>query len=194
VIDLRRSRTRAAVVRELFWFPGAETHVRALARLTGEAVANVHRELKRLQCEGWIKARASGNRVLYRVDTAHRLYPAISRLVEETVGASGLLRDALMSLADLRFALLLRPPAAAGRRDLLILVVGEVEAAEVAQAVAPAAAALRASVQPLIVGREELLERLRQHDTRMVQLLEAPHTVLLGDEEAVRVLLAVART
>jgi DNA-binding MarR family transcriptional regulator len=193
MIDLRRSRTRAAVVRELFWAPGAETHVRALARVTGEAVANVHREVKRLQAEGWIEARSSGNRVLYRVDTGHRLFPAISSLVEETVGATGLLREALAGLTDLRLALLLRPPAAAGSRDLLILVVGEVATDQVARAVAPAAAALRATVRPLVLGREELLSRLRQHDARTVQLLEAPHALLIGDEEAVRALLSASR-
>jgi DNA-binding MarR family transcriptional regulator len=194
MIDLRRSRTRAAVVRELFWAPGAETHVRALARVTGEAVANVHREVKRLQAEGWIEARPSGNRVLYRVDTGHRLFPAISDLVEDTVGATGLLREALAGLTGLRLALLLRPPAAAGSRDLLVLVVGEVASDQVARAVAPAATALRATVRQLILGREELLGRLRQHDARTAQLLEAPHTVLIGDEEAVRVLLSATRT
>jgi hypothetical protein len=193
MIDLCRSRTRAAVVRELFWAPGSETYVRALARVTGEAVANVHREVKRLQVEGWIEARPSGNRVLYRVDTGHRLFPAISSLVEDAVGATGLLREALAELRDLRLALLLRPTPDTGSRDLLVLVVGEVASEQVARALAPAAAALRATVRPLIFGREELLGRLRQHDARTVQLLEAPHTLLIGDEDAVRALLSAVR-
>jgi hypothetical protein len=194
LIDLHRSRTRAAVVRELFWSPEAEVHVRALARLTGEAVANVHRELKRLEGEGWVEARASGNRVLYRVATRHQLYPAISKLVEETVGATGLFREALAGCPGVRLALLLRPPAAAGRRDLVLVVIGEVGIVEVAEAIAPAAAALRAAVQPLVFGRDELLSRLRQRDARTVQLLDAPHTVLIGDEEAVRAMGAAARS
>jgi DNA-binding MarR family transcriptional regulator len=192
LIDLHRSRTRASVVRELFSFPEAEIHVRALARLTGEAVANVHREVKRLEAEGWVVARPSGNRLLYRVDTEHRLYPAVSELVEETVGATGLLREALAGLPEVRLALLLRPPAA-GRRDLLVVVVGEIETDRVSAATAPAAARLRAAVQPLVFARDELLGRLRQHDTRTMQLLEAPHTVLIGDEQEVRALVAAAR-
>lgn len=193
MIDLHRSRTRAAVVRELFSFPDAEIHVRALARLTGEAVANVHREVKRLLADGWVVVRPSGNRLLYRVDTGHRLYPAVSRLVEETVGATGLFREALAGLPEVRLALLLRPPAVADRRDLVIVLVGEIEAGQVSTAIAPAAAALRAVVQPLVFRREELLGRLRQHDVRTVQLLEAPHTVLIGDEHEVRAMVAAAR-
>jgi DNA-binding MarR family transcriptional regulator len=193
LIDLRRSRTRAAVVRELFASPDAEIHVRALARLTGEAVANVHRELKRLEQEGWVAVRPSGNRAMYRVDTGHRLYPAVSRLVEETVGATGLLREALQGLSDVRLALLLRSPATASRRELAVVVVGQIGAAEVTQALTPAAVALRAAVQPLVFGRDELLDRLGRHDTRTLQLLEAPHTVLVGDEETVRLMVAVGR-
>ena len=194
MIDLRRSRTRASVVRELFSFPDAEMHGRVLARLTGEAVANVHRELKRLEREGWIKARQSGNRVLYRADTGNRLYPSVSRVVEETVGAAGLFREALAALPEVRLALLFRPPASADRRDLLLVVVGEISAEDVSQAVAPAAAALRAVVQPLVLGYDELLARLRERDARTVQLLEAPHTVVKGDEEMVRAVGAAART
>ncbi len=99
MIDLRRSRTRAAVVRELFGFPETEIHVRALARVTGEAVANVHRELKRLEREGWVVARRSGNRALYRVARENPLYPVVSRLVDETVGPAVLLREALAGAA-----------------------------------------------------------------------------------------------
>jgi DNA-binding transcriptional ArsR family regulator len=194
LIDLRRSRTRAAVVRELFLFPGAEIHVRALARLTGEAVANVHRELRRLQAEGWLTARPSGNRVLYRVDTDHRLYQEVGRLVEETIGAAGLLREALAELSEVRLALLFRPPGpATGRRDLLLLVVGPTSAEDVSEAVAPAAAVLRAVVQPLVFGSDELLGRLRERDARTLQLLEAPHTVVKGDEGALRAMIAALR-
>ena len=194
MIDLRRSRTRAAVARELFSFPGTEIHARALARLTGEAVANVHRELRRLQVEGWLIARPSGNRVLYRVDTDHRLYQEVGRLVEETVGAAGLLREALAELSEVRLALLFRPPAATGRRDLLLLVVGQTSVEEVSEAVAPAAAALRAVVQPLVFGSGELLRRLRERDARTMQLLEAPHTVVKGDEGALRAMSAALRS
>jgi len=194
LIDLHRSRTRAAVVRELFSFPGTETHARALARLTGEAVANVHRELRRLQGEGWLTVRPSGNRVLYRVDTGHRLYQEVVRLVEETVGSAGVLREALAGLSEVRLALLFRPPAAAGRRDLLLVVVGEISAEDVSKAVAPAAAALRAVVQPLVLGSGELVSRLRERDARTMQLLEAPHTVVKGDEEALRAVAAATRT
>ena len=58
-------------------------------------MANVHRELKRLERDGWVVVRPSGNRLLYRVDTENPLYPAVSRLVDETVGPTGLLREAL---------------------------------------------------------------------------------------------------
>jgi DNA-binding MarR family transcriptional regulator len=181
------------VVRELFSYPDAAIHVRALARLTGEAVANVHREVKRLAAEGWVVSRRSGNRVLYQVDITHRLYAEVGRLVEETVGATGLLREALAGLPEVRLALLLRPPPGAARRDLVVVLVGEIDVARVSAAIAPAAVALRAAVQPLVFRRGDLLDRLRQHDTRTMQLLEAPHTVLMGDEHEVRAMVAAAR-
>ena len=71
MIDLGHSRTRDAVVRELFSDPQGEWHVRGLARQTGEAPANVHRELERLARGDWIVRRRSGNRVYVSVNTAH---------------------------------------------------------------------------------------------------------------------------
>ena len=193
MIDLRRSRTRSAVVRELFGSPDTEIHVRALARVTNEAVANVHRELRRLESEGWVTTRRSGNRVLYRVDTENPLYPAVSRLVDETVGAAALLRGALAGMRGISLALLLASTAGPAGRELPLLIVGQFGAAEVTAALAPVGAMVHCQIHPLLFDRDGLLGRLRQRDERTVRLLEAPHTVLIGDEKAVRTLLAAAR-
>ena len=189
VIDLRRSRTRAAVLRELFAAPHEEVYARGLERITGEAVANVHRELRRLEAAGWVTARRARNRVLYRANTQSRLYAAVSRLVTETVSAGALLREALEAVPGVRLALLLTPPDAVARRRLRVLVVGALSPAEVNDVVGPVGEAVHYHVEVLTLEEHELRRALQEHEARVAGLLETSHELLVGDEAAVKALL-----
>jgi len=194
MIDLGRSRTRDAVVRELFAEPHVAFHVRGLARRTGEAVANVHRELRRLERAGWVVRSTDRNRVLYRVDEGHPLYAEMARLVAKTVGVSRVLAAALFDVPGVLYAALVDVadgPALGTAAPLHVLVV-----AETVDPPPPAAAALRPAGQWLdrgfdlqVVGIDELRGRVGRGEPSVTRLLSRSRTPLVGDEHHLRALL-----
>lgn len=197
MIDLGRSRTRDAVVRELFSEPHVAFHVRGLARRTGEAVANVHRELRRLERAGWVVRSREGNRVLYRIDEQHPLYDEMQRLVAKTVGVPRVLAAALFDVPGVLYAALVdsgEGPSLGGASPLHILVLaGSMDPSP------PLAAALRPAEQWLdrtvtldVVGAAELRRRAGRGEPAIARLLSKPRTALIGDEHRLRALLGRA--
>lgn len=194
MIDLGRSRTRDAVVRELFDEPHVAVHVRGLARRTGEAVANVHRELRKLERAGWVTRMAEKNRVLYRVNESHPLYDEMERLVAKTVGVPRVVGAALFDVPGIEFAALVdlgegTSPGAATPLHLLVVATTTQPAPDVAAAVRPAEQWLGRTIAADVVGIDELHRRVARGEPSVLRLLSRPRTVLVGDEHRLRALL-----
>ncbi|MBU3932852.1 MAG: winged helix-turn-helix domain-containing protein, partial [Proteobacteria bacterium] len=74
--ELLSSKIRAEIFRILFGVAqDTELHVREIERRTGFAIGTVQTELKKLQRLDIISRVKDGNRVYYRANTAHPLYP-----------------------------------------------------------------------------------------------------------------------
>lgn len=197
MIDLGRSRTRDAVVRELFSEPHVAFHVRGLARRTGEAVANVHRELRRLERAGWVLRGSEKNRVLYRVNESHPLYAEMERLVAKTVGVPRVVGAALFDVPGIEFAALVdlgegSSLGAATPLRLLVVAATTDPGPDVTAAVRPAEQWLGRTITSDVVGVNELRRRVGRGEPSVLRLLSRPRTVLVGDEHRLRALLGHA--
>jgi len=191
VIDLGHSRTRDAVVRELFADPGGEWHVRGLARRTGEAPANVHRELERLARGDWILRRRQGNRVYVRVNADHPLFAEMDALVAKTVGVPRVLAAALAEAPGVEAAVLLSRGdvgATEAAADLPVLVVAgpDTPPEAVEDALRPASQWLQREVRPTVLAAADLRRLAAQRDPGLTKLLAGPREVLVGDEARLR--------
>jgi hypothetical protein len=191
VIDLGTCRTRDAIVRELFAEPHVEWHARGLARQTGEAIANVHRELRRLDRSGWLVKRREANRILYRIDEEHPLYFEMRGLVAKTVGVGSVLAAALHGVGGVVHASYLELPGE-GRPSvsgaLHVVVVGGADPAAVAAALRPAAQWLGRPISSDVYSVNDLRRGLSRRDPYMVRLLGSRRMTLLGDERQLRAL------
>ena len=79
-------KTRAQILRLLFENPAREAHLRDLARMAGLSPASLQKELATLATLELITARRNGNRLYYRANTAHPIYPELHDLVIKTTG------------------------------------------------------------------------------------------------------------
>ncbi len=84
--ELVSSRVRAEVLRLLFGVAPAELHGRELARRSGLNEATLRQEMRKLTRLDLISARRAGNRVYYRANRDHPLYPELHGLVLKTSG------------------------------------------------------------------------------------------------------------
>jgi predicted transcriptional regulator len=93
--DLLSSKVKAELFRLLFGVPAARLHLRELARQSGLAVGTVRQELDRLARLGVVLSDADGNRIYYRANQQHPLYPNVAKLRSSKFSGAGTFRSIL---------------------------------------------------------------------------------------------------
>jgi DNA-binding transcriptional ArsR family regulator len=96
---------RAAILRLLFADASAELHLRDLARRSGLALGTVQTELAKLSSAQLVVSERDGNRLYYRANAAHPLFPTLRQLVRQTTPKPGAPPAARASSATKRNAL-----------------------------------------------------------------------------------------
>jgi predicted nucleotidyltransferase len=193
MLDLTRSRTRAAMLAVLFADVEREWHIRGLAREIGASAGNVRRELTRLAADGYVTSRRQANLVLFRLDQSHPLYPELRGVVSKTVGAEGQLARALVTVAGVRIAFIFGSLAVHRENpgsDIDLMVVGTPAGRELHAALRPTEESLRRDVHYFVFAADELATRVRDHDGFIADVLAGPRTFVVGDESELRQLIA----
>ncbi len=75
---------RAQVLRLLFADASAELHLRELTRRSGLALGTIQTELAKLSDAQLVVSERDGNRLYYRANAAHPLFPTLQQLVRQT--------------------------------------------------------------------------------------------------------------
>lgn len=195
MLDLMRSRTRAALLGLLFADPQREWHVRGLAAELGVSAGNTHRELTRLAAAGYVTSRRQANLVLYRLDQDHPLYPELRSLVSKTIGAEALLGAALARVRGVELAFVFGSLAASHEgpgSDVDLMVIGAPAVRELHRALRPVEDELRRDVHYFVFAADEVARRVRDRDGFMLDVLAGRRAWVLGDEARLQAVLAGA--
>jgi DNA-binding transcriptional ArsR family regulator len=95
VIHVLLPRARAELVRLLFADPAKEFHLRELARLGKLSIGTLQTEVRKLSDAGLLTPRRDGNRLYYRANTTHPIFPELQGLALKTTGLRDQLVEAL---------------------------------------------------------------------------------------------------
>jgi predicted nucleotidyltransferase len=160
--------TRSSVLSALLLRPDISLHVRELARLTGGSPGSLHRELRALADMGLLLRQETGRQVYYRANLQCPVYEELAGLLRKTAGLVDVLRDALAPLMDKIELAFVYGSMASGTEhahsDVDLMVVGELDFADVVLALSPAQSALRREINPTILTRDEFTKKLSQAD------------------------------
>jgi predicted nucleotidyltransferase len=189
ILDLTRSRTRAALLRLLFADPDAEWHLRGLARELGVSAGNVRREVLRLTADDLLTMRRQANLTLYRLNKDHPLYGELRSMVSKTIGVEWALGEALAGVAGVRLAFIYGS-VAAGREtaasDIDLMVIGDPSVRELHATLRPLEDTLRRSVNFMVFDEGEFTQRVRDHDGFVLDVLAGRRTMVIGSDEQLR--------
>lgn len=169
----------------LFGQPERSFHYNELRRSTGLASASLHRELQRLDQAGLVTRTQQGNQVLRQANAAHPVYPELRALVQKTLGAATLLRQALAPLQSRVELALVYGSTAKGSShassDVDLLLVGrDLSLREVFGLLGPVQQALARPINPALFTPEEFAARRAQPDSFVNRVLAQPVDVLWG--------------
>jgi predicted nucleotidyltransferase len=180
-------KARAEILRLLFDDPSRELHLRDAARLAGLTPAALQREVSALAKQQILTARRDGNRIYYRANTAHPLFPELRGIVAKTAGITLELRNALSDIEGIELALVFGS-VAAGKAgvgsDVDLLIVGKAGLRKISSGLRSASQAVGREINPVCLTPDEWRERRAKGDALIARILAEPKLWLKGGPDA----------
>ncbi len=177
------SKVRAELIRLLFTDPAREFHLRELSRQSGLAIGTLQKEVAKLSAAELLVARRDGNRLYYRANIGHPIFPELQGLALKTTGLREQLAAALAALPGIEAACVFGSVAAGATRagsDVDLLVIGNVGLRSLAPRLRPVISALGREVNPYVLSRETLRAKARAGDAFIRRVLAEPKIWIIG--------------
>lgn len=180
-------KARQAVLGFFFDHPDQRFYQRQVVQSLALGSGAVQRELSRLVTGGILSRTVEGRQAYYQVNRLSPVYPDLHGLVRKTMGAAGVLREALRPLAGrARVAFIYgsmarREEEAAS--DIDVMVVGDaIGMSDVSPLLRRAQEALRREVNPSLYRTEEFRRKLGQGHHFLTQVLQGEKVFLIGGD------------
>jgi predicted nucleotidyltransferase len=180
-------KARAEVLRLLFETGDQEIHLRDLARLAALSPAALQKELTSLAAKQLVLTRRDGNRLYYRANTGHPLYPELHGITLKTSGIAAELARALAPVQGIDVALIFGSVAAGtatAKSDVDLLVIGNVGLRKLIPALRGLADSLGREINPICLTPAEWLQNRAKGDAFTTRVSSEPKLWLKGGPDA----------
>ena len=182
--DILSSRVRAEIFRLLFGLDEKELHLREVERQAGLSLATIRQDMQKLVKLDLVTTRRDGNRLYYRANTEHPLYPDIRNLVLKTAGLVEILKGVLdregVKVAFVFGSLASRREKAASDVDLMVI--GAVGLRALSSWLSGVSEQIGREVNPHTMTVEEFRRRKEKGDHFLSNVLESPKLFIMGNE------------
>jgi len=183
--EILSSKVRAEIFRALFGLNLSELHLRELERYSGCAVGTVQTEMKKLIRLDLVRMRRAGNRLYYRANREHPLYPEIRGMVVKSVGLVDVLRGALEKYPEIAIAFVFGSVAAKQEKaysDIDLMIIGSMGLRKVTSILAETAVMVNREINPHVIEVAEFARRMSEKEHFVTQVLSLPKLFIIGSE------------
>lgn len=182
--DILSSRVRAEIFRLLFGLDERELHLREMQRRAGLSLSTIRQDLQKLVKLDLVTTRRDGNRLYYRPNTDHPLYPEIRKLVLKTAGLVEIFKSVLdreaVEVAFVFGSLARNKEQAASDVDLMVI--GAVGLRTLSSWLSGVSEQVGREVNPHIMTMDEFRRRQATGDHFLSNVLESPKLFIIGNE------------
>lgn len=185
--DLFISKVRVKMLRLFMLNPGEMFHVREIVRQVDEEINAVRRELLRMEKGGMVRSEWRANRRYYEFKKEYLFYPELLAMMNTTGGLGGEIIQNRAKLGKIRFAFVSGGFARGktpGPKDVEMLIVGTVVLPELTAIVKQEEAKRNREINYTVMTDEEYRFRVTKRDPFILDVLERPRIMLIGEEEA----------
>ena len=179
--------TRQAVLGFFFDHPDERFYQRQVVRSLALGSGAVQRELARLVTGGILTRTVEGRQAYYQVNLNGSIYPELHGLVRKTMGAAGVLREALRPLKGrVRVAFIFGSMARRNEQaesDIDVMLIGDdIGLSDVSPLLRPAQDILRREVNPKVYRTAEFRGKLSEGHHFITRVMEGEKVFLVGGE------------
>ncbi|MCC5808586.1 MAG: nucleotidyltransferase domain-containing protein [Opitutales bacterium] len=179
-------KVRAELLRLLFADPERTLHLREIARLSGLAIGTVQGEVGRLCAAELLLQRRDGNRLYFRANREHPLFPELRGIALKTSGLRAQLTAALDGLAGVELAFVYGSFAAGTAEtgsDIDLMVIGKVGLRKLAPRLREAAETLGREVNPHVIAPASWVAKRDAGDAYVRRVIEEPKIWIKGSDD-----------
>lgn len=185
-MDVLFGQTRRSILALFFVHSTELFYLRQIARLVDGGLGAVQREIRSLLAAGLIRGTVRGKQILYQAETNNPIFPELKSLIAKTFGVVGIIREALMPLAErIEVAFVYGSVARQEERaesDVDLLIVGDVRFSEVVLALTPAQKSLARDINPTVYPAKEFRTKVARSNHFLTSVLEEKKLYVIGDE------------
>jgi DNA-binding transcriptional ArsR family regulator len=182
--DILSSRVRAAIFRLLFGLDIKELHLREVERQAGLSLGTIRQDLQKLLKLDLVKTHRDGNRLYYRANTEHPLYPEIRNLVLKTTGLVEIFKRVL-DRKGVRVAFIFGSLASNKEKaasDVDLMVIGTVGLRTLSGWLSGVTEQIGREINPHTMNVEEFRRHQKRGDHFLSNVLESPKLFIVGKE------------
>lgn len=187
--EILSSKIRAEIFRNLFGDTKQSLHLREITRRTGFAVGTVQQEINKLQRLDIITRIKDGNRVYYKANTDHPLYPDIRNLVAKTSGLADLLKKTLSTETKIKIAFIFGSFARKEERatsDVDLMVISDIGLRKLTGLLMGITDKLGREINPYRLNEKEFIKRKKEKDHFLAEVLKSPKILIKGTEDELK--------
>jgi predicted nucleotidyltransferase len=183
--EILSSKIRADIFRLLFGVTDIELHMREIERRSGYAIGTIQGELRKLLRLDLVISRRDGNRLYYRANKDHPLYPDIQRIVIKTAGLAEILRSALKEDPGIDIAFVFGSIAREEEKsgsDIDLMVIGRSSLRKLSGLLSGIPEQIGREINPHAFSAKEFKNRTAQKEHFISQVIKEPKIFIIGSE------------
>lgn len=173
--------------------PETSFYQRQISSLTGLPIYAVQREVERLCMLGLLSSFPLGNQVHFEVNRDFFLFPELKGIFLKTTGLAALVGAALQKAEGITLAFVYGSYAAdreTATSDIDLLVVGSLSTRALHITLKEAENQAHREINYVLFSPEEFRMKVQAQDGFLQNVLASPRLFLIGDEDALRALIA----
>lgn len=185
--DLFISKVRVKMLQLFMLNPMTMFHVREIVRQVDEEINAVRRELQRMEKGGMVRSEWRANRRYYEFKKEYLFYPELLAMMNKITGLGGEIIQNRAKLGKVKFAFISGGFARGktpGPKDVELLTVGTIVLPELSALVKSEEVKRGREINYTVMAEDEYKYRVTRRDPFILDVLERPRIMLIGEEEA----------
>ncbi len=186
LLQLTRSKLRTAILNLYFTNPERSFYLRELERILGFPVANIRRELLKLEQTGLFKSEKRGNAVYYSLNPSYPLFQEIKSILRKTSGIASILKEALRNIKGIKSAFIYGSFAKNEETkisDIDLFILGNVNETHVLEALKTVEKKVQREINYTIYSHKDYQRKKESHDPFIEDVRKCPKIFLAGNED-----------
>ena len=185
VFKLKKSKTREKILQLFFSDLTKKYYLRELERILNISAGNIRRELLSLEKSGIFKHEKMGKQVYYFTNKQSPIFEEFKKIVFKTIGAEGLIKDALRNVKEIKIAFIFGS-FAMGKEDSLsdidLMVIGSPDEDMLISKISKLETQLNREINYHIFSSTDWKDKLKKKNSFLENILSQPKIFLVGNK------------